>query len=435
MLRGLLADRFHLVTHTDTKSLPALVLSLGKGKPKLTPADASGPSNCQYQPPPTPPATGGGPPAPPPFITFSCHNQTMADFAQFIRQYAGEYPPKPAADQTGLKGAWDFDIHFSYQSQPPNPDAITIYKAVEDQLGLKLEAKAAVVPVIVVDSVDENPTPNAPGIDKTLPPPPPAQFDVAVINPSKPDSQMMISFSPNQLTARGITLQWLITWAWGINNQTLAGAPKWLNDDKFDILAKVNADPSGPQGGMQFNFDDLQHMVQALIIDRFNLKTHNEDQTEDIYALVAVNPKLKKADPSNRSGCKNGPGPDGKDPRITNPILSRLVTCLNVTMDQFAELMQPMASGYFKFPPVNSTRIQGSYDFTLSFSSAGAAAKAAAPPTASTNDTAAAPAEDPSGAISLPDALLKTYGLKLEKQKHPEPVIVIDHIDEKPTEN
>ena len=42
---------------------------------------------------------------------------------------------------------------------------------------------------------------------------------------------------------------------------------------------------------------------------------------------------------------------------------------------------------------------------------------------------------DPSGAISLFDALDKQLGLKLELQKHPMPVIVIDHIEEKPTDN
>jgi uncharacterized protein (TIGR03435 family) len=44
-------------------------------------------------------------------------------------------------------------------------------------------------------------------------------------------------------------------------------------------------------------------------------------------------------------------------------------------------------------------------------------------------------AEDPSGALSLFDALTKQLGLKLEMQKHPLPALVIDHIEEKPTEN
>jgi uncharacterized protein (TIGR03435 family) len=42
---------------------------------------------------------------------------------------------------------------------------------------------------------------------------------------------------------------------------------------------------------------------------------------------------------------------------------------------------------------------------------------------------------DPNGALSMLDAVSKQLGLKLEKQKRPAPVLVIDHIEEKPTEN
>ena len=45
------------------------------------------------------------------------------------------------------------------------------------------------------------------------------------------------------------------------------------------------------------------------------------------------------------------------------------------------------------------------------------------------------PASDPNGAITLADAIDKELGLKLELQKHPMPVLVIDHVEEKPTGN
>jgi hypothetical protein len=41
------------------------------------------------------------------------------------------------------------------------------------------------------------------------------------------------------------------------------------------------------------------------------------------YTLMAVKPKLTKADPLSLTRCKEGPGPDGKDPRIANPVLNR----------------------------------------------------------------------------------------------------------------
>lgn len=78
--------------------------------------------------------------------------------------------------------------------------------------------------------------------------------------------------------------------------------------------------------------------------------------------------------------------------------------------------------------------IKGSWDFTLAFSSSwGANAGAGGgmvPPSGSGQ-----PAADPNGAISFFDAVDKQLGLKLEKEKRSLPVLVIDHIDEQPTEN
>jgi uncharacterized protein (TIGR03435 family) len=157
------------------------------------------------------------------------------------------------------------------------------------------------------------------------------------------------------------------------------------------------------------------------------------------YALVAVKPKLRKADPSNRSECNEGPGPDGKDPRIANPDAQRLVTCLNMTVSQFAAELRETASGYlFQYPPVvDATGIEGNYDITINFSAAGALngggrGVAAAGPGPPGGEGAAA---EPSGAISLFEALEKQLGLKLEARKVTASVLVIDHVEETPTEN
>ena len=96
-----------------------------------------------------------------------------------------------------------------------------------------------------------------------------------------------------------------------------------------------------------------------------------EDRPVNAYTLTAPNPKLKKADPASRTRCTEGPGPDGKDPRLTSPVLNRLLTCQNMTMDQIAEQLQQVAAGYIYNPVLNATNLPGSWDFTLSFSSAG----------------------------------------------------------------
>jgi len=175
--------------------------------------------------------------------------------------------------------------------------------------------------------------------------------------------------------------------------------------------------------------------VQALLIERFNMKVHMEDREVNAYTLIAVNPKMKKADPTNRTGCKEGPGPDGKDPRIATPILARLLNCQNMTMAQLAEALPTQAGGYIFSPVKNATGLEGAYDFTLSFSPVGLLNSGANNTTVPGSTSDASTASDPSGALSLFDAISKQLGLKLEKQKRMSPVLVIDHIDEKPTDN
>ena len=179
-------------------------------------------------------------------------------------------------------------------------------------------------------------------------------------------------------------------------------------------------------------------MLQVLLEDRFQLKAHMEDRPVSAYTLIAVKPKLTPADPLSRTRCKEGPGPDGKDPRIANPVLNRLVSCQNMNMGQIGEELQRIASGYIYSPVLDATGIKGSWDFTLSFSSANLTkpeARRRAAAGASARRPHGGSTSDPNGAISLFDAVSRQLGLKLEKQRRPAPVLVIDHIEEKPTEN
>jgi uncharacterized protein (TIGR03435 family) len=439
MLQSLLADRFKLVFHNGSQPLPAFVLTTGKGSPKLKPAEASGDADCQFQAPPQNPEPGTLP-----SIAFSCHHTTMDEFARNLHNWAGGYLTDPVVDSTGLKGSWDFDIKWTPRQvlQNAGPAGISIFDAVDKQLGLKLERLTAPRPVLIVDSVNEKPTPNAPGLEKILPPPPPPQFDVAVITPSKSDRMLNVGFNGGQMNAEGATLKFLMTFAWDFspgNDEALVGAPKWLDSDRFDIRAKVVSDaPESTGPATRIDIDDLRQMLRTLLADRFKLQTHMEERPGTAYALIAVNPKLIKADPLSRTRCKEGPGPDGKDPRIGNPVLNRLVWCQNMDMAQIGDELQRVAAGYIYSPVLDGTGIQGRWDFTLSFSSlglikSGGMGNGGPPPGASA--TAAPTASDPNGALSLFDAVSKQLGLKLEKQKRPVPVLVIDHVEERPTEN
>jgi uncharacterized protein (TIGR03435 family) len=437
MLQALLADRFKLLTHTETKPLQAYALTVGKGKPKLKEADGSGTPGCQPRIDPPNPTPGANI-----FLIVSCHNVTMKAFAVTLHQFGTNILSSPVADLTGLKGAWDFDLKWSLRTPiaQPSGDTITIFDAIDKQLGLKLEMQKVPLPVIVVDSAMEKPTDNPPGIVTALPAPPPTEFEVAIIKPSLPGANMMLGMDRGgQVNIQGVTLKFLITFAWNLNpndSDSLVGAPKWLDSDHYDITGKTSTD--GPV--QQVGFDDLQTVLRALLIDRFKMVVHMEERPVSAYTLVAEKPKLTKADPTERTKCKEGPGPDGKDPRVANPVLNRLMTCQNMTMTQFAAQLQTLAGGYIYSPVKDATELEGGWDFTLSFSGAGLVnggggggrgADAPPPPSGGATPTAS----DPNGALSLFDAISKQLGLKLVKEKRPAPVLVIDHIDEKPTDN
>jgi uncharacterized protein (TIGR03435 family) len=215
----------------------------------------------------------------------------------------------------------------------------------------------------------------------------------------------------------------LINLAWNINNDEMLVGPKYLDSTRFDVIAKAPT-------GAAMDFDDARLMLRALLAERFKLVTHTEDRPVTAYKLVAAKPKLQKADPSNRAGCKEGPGADGKDPRVASPWLARLVSCQNMTMAQFAEQISFWAGGYVNTPAVDATGIDGEFDFTLSFSPSGLLQSAAQPAAG-----ASATASDPNGMLSFSDALGKQLGLKLDTEKRPMPVLVIDHVEEKPTDN
>jgi uncharacterized protein (TIGR03435 family) len=220
----------------------------------------------------------------------------------------------------------------------------------------------------------------------------------------------------------------MIELAWDLNNdQMMAGVPKFADITRYSVTAKAPVTVTAING-QEADADTLRLMLRALLAERFKLATHMEDRPVEGYTLTAPKPKLKKAEPSNRTECKDGPGADGKDPRITNPILNRLVTCTNVTMTQLAEQLPQFASGYVRTAVLDSTGLDGAWDFTLNFSGLNLIRNSGVPGQQGAS-------ADPNGALSLPDAMNKQLGLKLELQKRMLPVLVIDQLEEKPTEN
>jgi uncharacterized protein (TIGR03435 family) len=335
----------------------------------------------------------------------------------------------------------------------PLPGTISFFDAME-KLGLRLEPATIPLPAVVVDSVNRTPSANPANTAEVLHiAPGPTEFEAADLKPTDPDYKgVNFRLQPGgRLDIKGATLKLLIQQSWDVSDDMIAGMPKWMETDRYDIIAKA------PATGPDVDFDELIAMLKQMIVERFRLEVHMENREATAYTLTAPKPKMKKADPNSRTKYKEGPGAEGKDPRDKNPILSRLVTVQNMTMAQFAEKLQSIAPGYIHSPVLNATGLEGGYDFTMSFSAvglvrapggggagrggpetgpgpgAGAGAGGTAPGTA-TADTSPS-ASDPNGAVTLFDAMERQLGLKLQAQKRAVPFLVIDRAERKPTEN
>jgi uncharacterized protein (TIGR03435 family) len=177
MLQALLADRFKLKLHRETRELPVYDLTATKGGPRL-PKPASGPCTEVFTGPP--PKPGEPRPAPPcgPGIQASGTGLSMrglnlstAKFADFLGTLIG----RAVVDKTGFTGKFDLRLDFAlddaiaglpFHRGPDDADQPadatgrpSIFTAIQEQLGLKLESSKGPVEVLVIDHA-ERPTEN-----------------------------------------------------------------------------------------------------------------------------------------------------------------------------------------------------------------------------------------------------------------------------------
>ena len=159
MLRSLLEDRFRLSVHRETRELPiyALVVARADGQPgprlRRPVSDF-----CAKQ------AEAAGKPGytPPPQGSPVCGirgNQTQLTAGSFsLRSFAGFLAgevTRAVVDRTGLTGVWDFDLKWSPPDFPnPDPDRPSIFTALQEQLGLRLDPTTGPVEVLVIDRLE-----------------------------------------------------------------------------------------------------------------------------------------------------------------------------------------------------------------------------------------------------------------------------------------
>jgi len=423
MLRSLLADRFKLVIHNEDKPMNAYVMTAAKPGPQIKQSTAGGPTDCNGQQPD------------PPNTVLVCKNMTMAVLGQVLRQLDPATFDTPIADMTGMEGSWDFQLTFTNRIALPTAgkSAIPLQEALEKQLGIKVELQKRAIATILVESVNRKPTDNISGVEKLLPVVP-TEFDVAELKPSAPNSPMRGGLQPGgRIDVQGFTIKQLILVATGLagpnqnpgagNVGDLISGPKFMDTEHYDIVAKAPADVA--LSGTEVDVDTVLAMLRTLLIDRFKIKYHTEEQPINVYALTAPRrDRLKAADPASRSTCKRTVAPNASG------LPTATLTCQNTTLAQLAEKLPAMAPAYVDHPAVDATGLEGGWDFALSWTPRGnfeGAQRGQTP-------AAGAAASDPNGGLSLFEGVEK-LGLKLEVRKQPYTVLVIDHIEQKPTEN
>jgi uncharacterized protein (TIGR03435 family) len=233
-------------------------------------------------------------------------------------------------------------------------------------------------------------------------------FEVASAKPSDPNARgSTINFPNGKFTATNTPARNLITIAYDVQPFQIEGAPNWVADQRFDVLAKM------PDGVVKGEHDPnrlpvMRAALQALLADRFRLTIHRETKVMPAYVLVAAKggAKLKETTDDGRGLSVNQDRGKLVAERLSMAMLAR------------------MLSGSLGSAVVDQTGIKGVFDLTLEWT----------PDEVQSPGKPAGEAAEPAVGPSIFTALQEQLGLKLEKQKAPVEMIVIDRI-EKPTAN
>ena len=242
---------------------------------------------------------------------------------------------------------------------------------------------------------------------------PKPQFEVATIKPNK-SGESGASLGPRpggRLIGTNKTVRNLIRNAFNVQPYQIVGGPDWIEADRFDILAKAadaDVDPDGriaPPGMML--------RLQALLEDRFGMATHWETRELPAYALVRVSPaSLGPRLKTHVGECSRPPGaaaPPGAPAmkcgtNVNMNAAGAKVTAIGITMETFARNLSAAAGRYV----VDQSGLTGHYDLQLEFT-----------PEQSADTTGP----------SLFTAMQEQLGLKLDSQRAPIEVLVIDRIE------
>jgi uncharacterized protein (TIGR03435 family) len=238
------------------------------------------------------------------------------------------------------------------------------------------------------------------------------KFEVSTVKPnSANDHRVMLRGSPGgRFEATGVSLKLLITEAYDVRDFQISGGPPWIATERWDIVAKAEGitDRIPP--------DQLKPMLAGLIEDRFQIKSHRETKELPIYVLVIgkTGSKLQANAGEPGPGMYMGRG-HFKGTKIPISMLAQ-------------QLSQQVGRTV-----VDKTGLKGDFDFTLDWTpEIGQGGSLFGPPPGPSGPEGPPPG-DPNGP-SIFTAVQEQLGLKLESDKGPVDILVLDKV-ERPTEN
>jgi len=242
-------------------------------------------------------------------------------------------------------------------------------------------------------------------------------FEVASIKPNNSGSSSSRSSTDGTsgyFRATNATLRSLILSGYRLFDFQLVGGPDWITTARFDIEAKVDRAalplPKTPIGEP----DPMSLMLQSLLEERFQLKTHRETREQPVFTLTVTKSGTRLM---RTVEGRSGPGGlSAGSSRSSTTAAGTEMSGSGMTISRIANML----SGPAGRPIIDKTNLSETYDFVLKFAPV-------------QNLTAGDPGADSSGP-SLFTALEEQLGLKLESAKGPVEILVIDSV-QKPSEN
>jgi uncharacterized protein (TIGR03435 family) len=264
------------------------------------------------------------------------------------------------------------------------------------------------------------------------------RFEVASVKVNRLNDRIVtLAGQGGRFTARGLTLRALIQHAYQVQEFQIVDLPDWTDVEKYDIAAREPETVAPSVGGSS---GAQRLMLRALLEDRFGLAVHKETRERPVYALVLarsdgrLGPELRRSTTDcspeairSRQGAP-APGPWQANTCGTS-VGPGLILAGSRTMAQLATAMSSLTNtgSSLNRIVVDRTGLEGTFDLTLRFTPENV------PDFGPAGPPARLPAIDPNGP-SIFTAVQEQLGLKLDSQRGPVEVLVIDRV-QRPTED